>query len=182
MATAEISRISRQDYARLRTELAALRSRRTFEVPDDLMDYDAADNANYPARQARVREIQDLISNAVVDEETDRGRVAAPGMVLTIRYDPTGETETFLLGRRFGAGADVKVYSTRSPLGQAIAGARPGEQRIYAIPNENRPLLVTLLRAVPYGLHAATATPARGFLKDLPRSVSAAERTTTTSS
>jgi transcription elongation factor GreA len=88
------------------------------------------------------------------------GRVAKPGMVLTIRYDATGQTETFLLGRRFGEGADVPVYSTLSSLGHAVAGARVGEQRLYSLPNGTRPLLVTLLGAVPYGMHAAAATAA----------------------
>ena len=75
-------------------------------------------------------------------------------MVLTIRYDPTGETETFLLGRLGAEDTDIKVYSTLSPLGHAIAGARPGEQRIYSIPSETG-RLVTLLKAVPYETYAA---------------------------
>ena len=77
---------------------------------------------------------------------------AAPGMVLTIRYDATGETETFLLGRRFGDGTDLRVYSTLSPLGHAIAGARTGEQRVYQIAHESRPAFVTLLEAASYPL------------------------------
>ena len=146
--------MTRQEYTRLHYELAALRSRRSIEVPDDFMDYDANLTAGYSARRARVREIQDLLTNVVVSEDAVGGGIAEPGMVLTIRYDATGETETFLLGRRFGEDADVTVYSTLSPMGHAIAGARPGDQRIYSIPNE-RPVLVTLLEAVPSGMHVA---------------------------
>ena len=131
--------MTRPEYTRLHNELAALRSRRSIEVPDDFMDYDANLTAGYPARRARVREIQDLLTNVVVGEDAVGGRVAEPGMVLTIRYDATGETETFLLGRRFGEGADVTVYSTLSPLGHAIAGARPGDQRIYSTPQRDAP-------------------------------------------
>ncbi|MCV7074427.1 GreA/GreB family elongation factor [Mycobacterium szulgai] len=80
---------------------------------------------------------------------TRRDYMAEPGMVLTIRYDAIGETETFLLGRRGSEGAELKVYSMASPLGRAIAGARVGEQRIYSIPDGTH-LLVTLLNAVPY--------------------------------
>jgi len=80
---------------------------------------------------------------------TRRDYMAEPGMVLTIRYDTIGETETFLLGRRGSEGANLKVYSMASPLGRAIAGARAGEQRIYSIPDGTH-LLVTLLKAVPY--------------------------------
>lgn len=50
----------------------------------------------------------------------------ATGMVLTVRYDETGDTETFLLGIRGAEYDDMKVYSVQSPLGTAILGARPG--------------------------------------------------------
>jgi transcription elongation factor GreA len=154
MTTTEHIWMTRRDYTRLHNELAALRSRRSIEVPDDFMDYDANFTAGYPARRARIREIQDLLTNAVVGDSPAVRHIAEPGMVLTIRYDDSGQTETFLLGRRFGEGADVTVYSTLSPLGHAIAGARPGEQRIYSLPNERgRP--VTLLEAVPYAMHVA---------------------------
>ena len=73
---------------------------------------------------------------------------------LTIRYDDTGEIETFLLGGRCVEDADIDVYSMQSPLGSAIAGARPGEQRTYSIPS-GAGRLVTLLKAVPYGMHVA---------------------------
>ena len=153
MTSTERIWMTRQDYTRLHNELAALRSRRNIEVPDDFMDYDANLIAGYRARRARIREIQDLLTNAVVGENPVGGPIAEPGMVLTIRYDDSGETETFLLGRRFGEGADVTVYSTLSPLGHAIAGSCPGEQRIYSLPNE-RGRLVTLLEAVPYEMYA----------------------------
>ncbi|OBA81269.1 hypothetical protein A9W99_13790 [Mycobacterium sp. 1164966.3] len=86
------------------------------------------------------------------DPHAGDGRGAVPiaqaGMLLTIGYE-TGETETFLLGRRAGKDAGVKVYSTLSPLGHAIAGAKVGEQRVYSMPQgpEHR---VTLIDAVPY--------------------------------
>lgn len=130
-----------QDYVRLLHEFVALRSRRSIDVP------------------TRVAEIEDLLANAGVDRDAVGGGIAKPGMVLTIRYDATGETETFLLGRR-GApeDAEIKVYSMASPLGRAIAGARPGEQRIYSIPDGTH-LVVTLLTAVPYGRHVAKSLP-----------------------
>ena len=94
------------------------------------------------------------MTKAVIGEKPARDPIAEPGMVLTIRYDDFGETETFLLGRRGAEDAEIKVYSMASLLGRAIAGARPGDQRIYSLPNETgRP--VTLLEAVPYEMHLA---------------------------
>ena len=117
------------------------------------MDYDDNLVANYTARQARIRQIQDLLTNAVVGEDPPDDGVAEPGMVLTVRYDDTDEIETFLLGVRGAEDADIDVYSMQSPLGSAIVGARPGEQRTYSIPSGAN-LPVTLLKAVPYGMHA----------------------------
>jgi transcription elongation factor GreA len=59
---------------------------------------------------------------------------------------------TFLLGVRGVQDADFEVYSMLSRLGSAIVGARPGDQRTYSIPSGVE-LPVTLLKAVPYGMH-----------------------------
>lgn len=142
--------MTRQQYTRLRNTLNALRSELIVEVPDDMMDLDA----NRSALQRRIRKIQNLLAQAVIAENLAGDSIAQPGTVLTIRYNGTGETETFLLGRRGSEGADIKVYSMASPLGRAIAGARPGDQRIYSIPGETG-RLVTLLEAVPYEMHLA---------------------------
>ena len=69
-----------------------------------------------------------------------------------MRYDDTGDIETFLLGVRGVEDADIEVYSAQSPLGSAIVGARPGEQRTYSIPSKDS-VPVTLLDAVPHGLY-----------------------------
>jgi transcription elongation factor GreA len=126
--------MTRHDHDRLLRELAALRPRRSVEVPDDLMDCDANIRARYPATVGECRE----------DE------VATPGKVVTVRHEATGQTETFLLGRHGAGAADITVYSTLSPLGRAILGARPGERRFCSIPH-GAELLVTVISVVPYG-------------------------------
>ncbi|HEY1842337.1 MAG TPA: GreA/GreB family elongation factor [Mycobacterium sp.] len=152
MTSIQRIRMTRQDYSRLHTELAALRSRGSIEVADDLMDSDGNLVARDGLRQARIREIEDVLTNAVVSEDV-YDPVSGPGMVMTIRYEPTGETETFLLAGR-AEDTGIKVYSTLSPLGHAMAGARPGDQRIYSIPGETG-RLVTLLKVVPYEMYVA---------------------------
>ena len=112
-----------QAHIRLKTELSTLRSRPSIEVPDDFMEYDDNLVANYAARQARICQLQDLLTNAVVGEDPPDDGIAEPGMVLTVRYDDTGEIETFLLGVRGAEDAEIEVYSMQSPLGGAIAGA-----------------------------------------------------------
>jgi transcription elongation GreA/GreB family factor len=92
--------------------------------------------------------------HAVVGEDPPDDGIAEPGMVVTIRYDDTGDTETFLLGVRCAEYGDMEVYSNQSPLGAAIMGARPGERRTFTLPSGAN-LTVTLLKAVPYGIHTA---------------------------
>jgi transcription elongation GreA/GreB family factor len=92
--------------------------------------------------------------HAVVGEDPPDDGIAEPGMVVTIRYDDTGDTETFLLGVRGPEYGDMEVYSNQSPLGAAIMGARPGERRTFTLPSGAN-LTVTLLKAVPYGIHTA---------------------------
>ena len=153
MTSTERIWLTRQHYTRLRNKLNALRSGIIIGVPDDFMDYDA----NRIALQRRIHSIQNLLTKAVVGESPVGDPIAEPGMVLTIRYDATGETETFLLDRRGAVDADSNVHSMASPLGRAIAGARPGDQRIYSLPNETG-RLVTLLEAVPYEMRLAKST------------------------
>ncbi|AXB48968.1 transcription elongation factor GreAB [Amycolatopsis albispora] len=134
-------------HEQLRAELAALRA----AGPGDELD----DPAGLRHRQ-RVRELEDLLARAVVGEDPPDDGVAEPGMVLTVRYTDGGadDTETFLLGTRAAGREDLEICSPESPLGSALIGARPGEQRTYQAPN-GRTFHVTLLTAVPYGHHRA---------------------------
>ena len=174
MTSTERVWMTREAHTRLKTELAALRSRRGIEVPDDFMDSNDNLIAAHLARHARIHQIQDLMGNAIVGEDPPDDGIAEQGMVLTVRYDDTGEIETFLLGVRGVEDADIDVYSMQSPLGSAIAGARPGEQRAYSIPSGAN-LPVTLLKAVPCGMHTPESARAQALP---PRRDSAPRRTT----
>jgi transcription elongation factor GreA len=148
--------MTREAYERLREELRTLRA-----LPDDDPDTGADRGAGdvLPApryihdpavRQARVHTIERLLSEAVVDEAAPDDGIAAPGKVLTIRYDGEEEDEVFLLGVRDASVADrMTVYSPESPLGAALVGARQGERRTFTAPR-GTVIGVTLLRAEPY--------------------------------
>ena len=144
--------ISPQAHERLHRELDTLRFLFSAGIADEDTDENAA--AVRRAWEVRIQQIHDLLINAVVGEDPPDDGIAEPGMVVTIRRDATGDTETFLLGVHGAEYADMPVYSIESPLGAAIAGARAGARRTYQLPN-GTPLAVTLLKAVPYGLHIA---------------------------
>jgi transcription elongation GreA/GreB family factor len=144
--------ISPQAHERLHRELGTLRFLFSAGIADEDADENAA--AVRCAWAKRIQQIHDLLINAVVGEDPPDDGIAEPGMVVTIRRDATGDTETFLLGVQGAEYADMPVHSIESPLGAAIAGARAGQRRTYRLPN-GIPLGVTLLKAVPYGLHIA---------------------------
>ena len=163
MTTSQRIWISQQAKQRLQAELAELQSL-------DGRDTDgSSDDENElvirRARRGRIQQIHELLINAVVGEDPPNDGVAEPGMVVTIRYDDTGEiddpgdTETFLLGVRGAEYGDLEVYSVESPLGAALLGARPGERRSYVTPAGGS-FSVTVLEAVPYGLHRVGAVNA----------------------
>jgi transcription elongation factor GreA len=134
-----------QAHHRLRNELATLLA--PARGSDESGDSDFASRRD---REARIRQINELLTNAIVGEDPPDDGVAEPGMVLTARFDDTGATETFLLGARGAEHCTFEVYSPDSPLGAAVIGARQGEQRTYRTPS-GATVRVTLLTAVPYG-------------------------------
>ncbi|OBK16901.1 GreA/GreB family elongation factor [Mycobacterium asiaticum] len=138
--------ISQQAHERLQNELATLRGLCLASGNDE----DRADEVQ--RWQARIQEIHDLLVDVSVGQDPPDDGIAEPGMVLTIRYDDTGDVETFLLGLRSAEPPNIEVYSVQSPLGAALEGARPGEQRTYVAPN-GKQLTVTLLKSVPYSVY-----------------------------
>ncbi len=147
--------LSPQARKRLEAELIDLMSRHDVGDADDDSEIVEA----WLARRARINEIHELLSNAADATFPPDDGVAEPGMVLTVRYDDTGDTETFLLGVRGAEGSDMEVYSPNSPLGRALMGATPGDRRDYLLPN-GRQQRVTLVAAVSLGVHLMAQTPA----------------------
>lgn len=139
--------MSPEAYHRLKDELAALRAWPNIEVPDDFMDTHDT-HKDYRARRARIRQIEDVLADAAIDEDAPAEAIAEPGMVLTVRYDNTRDTETFILGGLGAGDEDNKIYPLRSPIGRAIAGARAGEQRTFTLP-DGTTVGMTLLKAEP---------------------------------
>lgn len=152
--------LTHEAHVRLQRELDHLLGMRTAEEPTDAVasaDFDQAPVVDADRRTARIRQIEEILGNAVVGETPADDGIAEPGMVLTVRFDGSGETLTFLLSVREAA-ADLQglpVYSPDSPLGAALYGAKEGEQRSYTVPS-GASLRVTLERAVPYDAQASS--------------------------
>jgi transcription elongation GreA/GreB family factor len=137
--------ISRQAYIRLKDELATLRSWPSIEVPDDLMDTHE-NRKRYRARRTRIHQIEDLLADAIIEDDSAGRDIAEPGMLLTVRYDDTGAIDRFILGGHGACDTDNKIYPLRSSIGRALAGAVPGEHRLFSLP-DGAETAVTLLSA-----------------------------------
>ena len=157
MTTAQRIWLTPAAHQRLQEELAVLRRCCAGEVS---ADEDTNAIAVRRAQHGRIQEIHEMLVNAVIGEDPPNDGIAETGMVVTVRFEgATGaDTETFLLGVHGADYGDIEVYSANSPLGTAIAGARVGQRREYQLPNGGTQV-VTLLRAVPYGLHETGAAP-----------------------
>ncbi len=97
MITTQRVWISPQAYERLQQELATLRR---LSAAGGALNGDTDENAAAVQRGwwNRIQQIHDLLVTAVVGEDPPDDGIAEPGMVVTIRYDDSGDIETFLLG------------------------------------------------------------------------------------
>jgi transcription elongation factor GreA len=108
-------------------------------------DYDAAKNEQ-GMMEARIRQLETLLSTAVVGEVAGTSGVAGPGTVVVLEI--AGEEETYFLGSREEAIDGMDVLSVQSALGQAVSGRKAGDKFSYVTPT-GRELPVKLLQAEP---------------------------------
>lgn len=158
--------LTQEAFDRLESELKALIENRPViaaEINDRREEGDLKENGGYHAareqqgqEEARIRQLQELLSNAVIGKApTERG-VALVGSVVHVYYDnDEDDTETFLIGTREEGGSieNLETYSPDSPLGKALLGAHVGETREYVLPN-GKTMTVTVTEAEPYSKQA----------------------------
>jgi transcription elongation factor GreA len=156
----QVTWLTQEAYDRLKHELDELVANRPVmaaEINARREEGDLKENGGYHAareeqgqQEARIRHLQELLRAAKVGEAPTKDGVAAPGMVLTVKYEGDDETEEFLLAtREEGVQGALEIYSPGSPLGEALLGAKNGETRQYTLPNGNTQK-VTLVKATPY--------------------------------
>ena len=154
--------LTQESYDKLKAELEALYENRPViaaEINERREEGDLKENAGYDAareqqgqEEACIRYLEDLLQRATVGEIPQESGVALVGTVVHVYYDgDAADTETFLIGTR---GADssnpnLETYSTDSPLGKALVGAKEGETRTYASPSGDE-VSVTVVKAEPH--------------------------------
>jgi transcription elongation factor GreA len=156
--------LTQEAFDRLSAEVAHLKgpgraeiSRRIAEAREE---GDLRENGGYHAAreeqskaEARIVQLEDMLSRAQVGETPEDDGVVDAGMQVTVRFAGDSDTETFLLGARevltVDATVDVSVYSPQSPLGSAILGKRPGDTVTFTAPN-GKQSSVDIVAATPF--------------------------------
>ncbi|MDQ4142919.1 MAG: transcription elongation factor GreA [Actinomycetota bacterium] len=129
--------MTRDAYDRLKSELDQLEGEGRRSIIDAIATArahgDLSENAEYHAareqqgmQEARVRQIRQMLEDAVIVEVKDDG-VVKPGMLVTIKMGGDDEAETYLLGLREQKGGDHDVLTPESPLGRSLVGRSAGE-------------------------------------------------------
>jgi transcription elongation factor GreA len=156
-----ITWLTQEAYDRLQAELDHLTGPGRTEISRRIeaarAEGDLRENGGYHAakeeqgkQEARIRQLTQLLREARVGEAPSQEGVAGPGMVVTVRFADSGDTETFLIGSREEARVrEVEVYSALSPLGRALSGTRVGGTVEYVVPS-GRTIKVELVEAHPY--------------------------------
>lgn len=137
----EQAHLSPAAYARLQEELEHLRGPAKRDLADKIEVArelgDLRENADYHAakdqqgmNEARIRQIEAMLKNAIVVDDVAADRVG-PGVHVTISIGGD-EPEEYLFGSI--EEKHEKVLSASSALGQAIAGKSVGEVAQYQTP------------------------------------------------
>ncbi|REF30298.1 transcription elongation factor GreA [Calidifontibacter indicus] len=158
-ADASATFLTQESFDRLKAErdhlVGAGRTEIAKRIEEARLEGDLKENGGYHAAkeeqgkmEARIRQLDALLRNAVVGEKPADDGIVEPGMVVTVEM--FGETEKFLLGNReIGGDTDLDVYSEKSPLGAALLGKAKGDEAEYETPN-GKVVKVKIIDAVPY--------------------------------
>lgn len=157
--------LTEEAHARLHRTLQELQGPRRQEVVARIEaareEGDLRENGGYHAAkeeqgklEARIKQLDALLRSAT-SGTTPAGDVVEQGCLVTVDYGG-GDLETFLYANRENATREqgritvgdrvLDVYSPESPLGQAIAGKKPGEVVVFG----ERDISVTVTDVRPF--------------------------------
>jgi len=138
--------LSPEAYGRLGAELEDLKTRGRVEIARQIEAAralgDLSENGDYHAAkdaqgkmESRIRQLQQMLSTAVIVEPDATSGVVAAGSIVGIRYADDEESERYLIGSIEERRDDISVISIGSPLGTALLGHKAGEKVTYSAPN-----------------------------------------------
>ena len=143
--------LTQESYDKLSAEKEALIANRPVIAAEINGGYHAA-REQQGQEEARIRQLDELLSNATIGEAPTESGVAHVGSVVRVYFDgDEDDKETFLIATREegSSKADLETFSPDSPIGQAVLGAKSGDTVEYPAPNGSM-IKVTIVTAEPY--------------------------------
>ena len=152
----EQAHLSRDAYDRLQQELEERSTTRRRDISlwierarehgdiKENADYDAAKNEQ-GHNESRIRQLEEILRNAVVGEDAS-GDVVAPGTIVEVLMEGDDAPTTYLVGSIEERHDTFDVLSTSSPLGQALLGRAPGDTISYEGPRRTFAVEVVSVR------------------------------------
>ncbi len=134
----------RSTTRRQELSLAIERAREHGDIKENA-DYDAAKNEQ-GINEARIRQLEEMLKNAVVIDANTAGDVVEPGTVVELRYKGDADVSTYLVGSIEERNEKYDVLSTNSPIGTAIVGKGPGETVTYQGPKREISVTIVAVR------------------------------------
>jgi transcription elongation factor GreA len=154
---AEQPHLSPEAYDRLKAELeersttrrqelslAIERAREHGDIKENA-DYDAAKNEQ-GINAARIRQLEQMLKDAVVIDGNTAGDIVEAGTVVDLRYVGDDDVMTYLVGSIEERNEKYTVLSTNSPIGMAIVGKGPGETVTYQGPKREMSVTIVAVR------------------------------------
>jgi transcription elongation factor GreA len=152
------SHLSPQAYERLRSELEERSTTRRKELSlwiERAREHgDLKENADYHAakdehglNEARIRQLEAMLKDAVVMETSSSGDVVEPGVLVDLKYPGDDDSTTYLVGSIEERHETLDVVSSSSPLGLALLGHGPGEIVSYEGPRRTFQVEIVSVRA-----------------------------------
>ena len=141
---ADQQELSAAAYHRLKTELDELTGEGRIEIARKIEAAralgDLSENGDYHAAkdqqgkmEARIRQLQGLLQDAVVVDATNTDGTVGVGSVVEIRFEGEDDTERYLVGSIEERHDEYEVVSPGSPLGSALMGKASGDTAAYEV-------------------------------------------------
>ena len=141
---ADQSELSPAAHARLKAELEELTGEGRIEIANKIEAAralgDLSENGDYHAAkdqqgkmEARIRQLQGILQDARIVENSADDGVVGVGSVVEIRFEGDDDTEKYLVGHIEERHEELEVVSPGSPLGESLLGCKAGDKTSYSV-------------------------------------------------
>ena len=136
--------LSKETYDRLHAELEQLTGEGRIDIAQKIEAAralgDLSENGDYHAAkdqqgkmEARIRQIQGILLDAIVVEDRPSDGSVVVGSVVGIEFGPGEDPEPFLVGHIEERREGMDVLSPDSPLGSELLGKHAGDEASYEV-------------------------------------------------